>query len=99
MVYCTAASQGDKGGQTGAFMRLTQSKLLRAIPCAEDISSQDGRVGVMKRRTSGRFIVGSRSREHSQTVLNVFKGNEEDEQAKGGIPHTSITLSGRQGWR
>lgn len=45
MVYCTAASRGDKGGQTGAFMRLRQSKLLRAIPHAKDIGSQEVVVG------------------------------------------------------
>lgn len=37
--------QGDKGGQTEAFMRLTQSKLVRAIPHAEDISSQEDKRG------------------------------------------------------
>lgn len=106
MGYCIAASQGDKGRQTGAFMRLAQSKLQRAIPHAEDISGHEGggwgRVWggwTMKRHASGRFTVGSRITEHGQTILNVFKGNEEEERAKGGIPHASITLSGWQGWR
>ena len=46
------------------------------------------------RRRSGRFTVGSRITEHGQTVLNVFKGNEEEERVKGGIARSSITLSG-----
>lgn len=92
MVYCMAASQGDKGGQTGAFMRLTQSKLLRVIPHAEDISSQEGKgvggswEGWRGVGCSGRFTVGSPITERGQTLLSVFEGNEEEERAKGRTP-------------
>lgn len=36
----------------------------------------------MKRRASARFTVSSRITEHGQTLLNISKGNEEEEGAK-----------------
>lgn len=56
-----------------------------------------GRGGGVKRRGGG--AAGSPSvqnHRHSQTALNVSKGNEEEERAEGGISRTSITLSGRR---
>lgn len=85
------------GGETQAFMRLTQSKLLRAIPHAEDISRERGGEGGVKRRGGG--AAGSpwvQNHRHSQTVLNVSKGNEEEERGEGGLSRASITLSGRR---
>lgn len=60
---------------------------------------QSGRWGEEASGWSGGFTVSSGITERGKTVLNVFKGNEEEERVKGGISHASITLSGRWGWR
>lgn len=89
MVYCVPASRGDKGGETRAFMRLAQSKLLlRVISLAEDISSQRDRERIARARPgeAAGFTVSSgieSSAGYGRTVLNVFRENEEKEQAAG----------------
>lgn len=79
-IACQRHGEGDRGGETRAFMRLTQSKLLGVISLAEDIGSQKDRGNIKCSGEGGvGFTVSSGIREHNnqeygQKVLNVFQG-------------------------
>lgn len=87
------------GGGTKAFMRLAQSKLLRVISHAEDISSQRDRQKRKITAWSVGFKISSGSKEHNnldygQKVSHVLQQNEEGKQVTDKTSRVPIHLSG-----